>query len=461
MSTFANREGAQRSSAPKPRPALAPSRTQRSLAVAPTSDPLEHEAERVARAMTAEGGRSPLATGSAHRWAISEGPVRIAMQSADDAPAGLPTSSAEISVIWFPLDSDEPRNDPEISSDEHLELALARIAQHADQAGDEQQVLVHGYASTEGSEGHNLDLSGRRAIRVKNLLIDAGVPSGRIVVLAHGRDETWPELEWNRRVEIELAPSDAVVVRAPYCECPAGTQVDYSNKTISYIEGIAPYILAAAAAHGVPAMPIAGAIADEYDDQDIVDVAQDTVVPALREWMIDIDRYLDIEPEDLEVIVREEYGEGGDKVREMGAKLLNTLENDVGPANIKVRTALKLVEAGVIVVPGSPPGDIKVNVIIDYLMPQAGTDNAPGTVDATGGVIAQAQALFGPFVGEHSDPVRDAVFMEYFKQGDEYYGRFLQRRARGEGAPHACPGHDGCQFLHNYDRLAGALASGP
>jgi outer membrane protein OmpA-like peptidoglycan-associated protein len=456
MSPFAPGLRAEGPSTSVLRPSRVPSgvRAQRALAVAPTSDPLEHEAERMARTMTAPGGEHQLAQRSVHAPStISVGPVLVARQGLDDDPAVPEMDRAEVSVIWFPLDSDEPRNDAQVSSDEHFELALARIAQHAERTGDAQRILVHGYASTEGSEGHNLDLAGRRSIRVKNLLVDAGVPSGRIVVLAHGRDETWPTLEWNRRVEIELTPvvatleAEPVQVLAPYCDCPPETEVDYADDTIAYIKSIAPEIAAAAAARGVSPLAIAGAIADEYDAHGLVDLGQDAVVPRLLEWMIDIDRFLDIEPQDLEPIVGEDLGE-------KGAKLLNTLENDIGPANIKVRTALALVEAGAITVPGSPSGNPQVSVIIDFLM----TD--PGTVETTGAVIGQAQQLFGPFLGDHGDPVRDAVLMEYFKQGDTYYDRFLE--AHGMDPAHVpCPGLDGCQFLHNYDRLERALAPLP
>ena len=329
---------------------------------------------------------------------------------------------------------------------------MERIERHGEAVGDEQQVLLHGYASVEGEEGHNVDLAGQRAIRVKNLLIDFGIPSRRIVVLAHGPDATFPGLEWNRRVEIELSPEQPLAVQAPYCECPPESEVFYDDETYRFITAIAPHVIAEAQAFGVSPLPVAGAIADEYDTRrppgGRIDELQDGVVNRLPEWTIDIDRFLDIEPRDIESILGESLTP--DAAAEKGAKLLNTLENDIGPANIKVRTALALVDAGVITVPGSPPSDIKVRLIIDFLLED------PGTVTTTAAVISRAQVHFGPWIGAHSEPLQHAVLVEYFKQGDKLLGRFIAARAT-DPTRVPCPGLDGCQFLHNYERLAGAL----
>jgi hypothetical protein len=70
--------------------------------------------------------------------------------------------------------------------------------------GGSRTIELHGYASEEGSDPFNRELSRRRADIVKLLLGKGGIPSRRIETFAHGRDETYATLEENRRVEVVL-----------------------------------------------------------------------------------------------------------------------------------------------------------------------------------------------------------------------------------------------------------------
>ncbi len=231
---------------------------------------------------------------------------------------------------------------------------------------------------------------------------------------------------------IELEP---VEIRGIVCACDPATERYYDAETVGFISSIEPLITSIAGRGGLPTAPVAGAIADEYDTRrgvkGVVDAIQDSVIDALPEFSIDIDRFFDIH-----------------------AKLLNTLENDVGPANIKVRTALELVQQGELTVPGSPPSDIQVNRIVDFLLTER------GTVEATTAVIARAQRLFGPHLTEHGEELREAVLVEYFKQGDSYFDRF-SRAVAANPAHKICPGDGGCRFWHNRDRIQTVLHSGP
>ena len=105
-------------------------------------------------------------------------------------------------TVWFDRDSATPRRDPPGQVEE---LAAAAMW-HLDRGGPAARVTLHGYASPEGPEAHNLELSRRRAERVRRDLEAAGVPPERIAVRAHGEDATHPEPEWNRRVAAELTP---------------------------------------------------------------------------------------------------------------------------------------------------------------------------------------------------------------------------------------------------------------
>jgi hypothetical protein len=219
------------------------------------------------------------------------------------------------------------------------------------------------------------------------------------------------------------------------CHCDPATEKDYDSKTFRFIGSIAPMINNAAAKSGVPAHAIAGAIADEYNTQrgirGVVDRLQDAVVGSLPEVAISVDRFFDFHH-----------------------KLLNSMYNDIGPANIKVKTALELVQAGELAVPGSPINDIHVTKIIEYLLTEQ------GTVDTSRAVIARASRLFGPYMGAYGEELREAVLVEYFKQGDSYYEHF-KKKLEADPKHKICPGDGGCQFWHNQDKIRAALEVPP
>jgi outer membrane protein OmpA-like peptidoglycan-associated protein len=60
-------------------------------------------------------------------------------------------------------------------------------------------VTINGYASPEGTEEYNLNLSQRRADAVKAILVDKyGIASTRINAIGHGVGDIFSEPAWNR-----------------------------------------------------------------------------------------------------------------------------------------------------------------------------------------------------------------------------------------------------------------------
>ncbi len=74
-------------------------------------------------------------------------------------------------------------------------------------------IRVEGHTDSTGSEDYNMNLSGRRAESVKNLLLQRGVASMRVETMAFGEsspiasNDTEAGRMQNRRVEIKVAPS--------------------------------------------------------------------------------------------------------------------------------------------------------------------------------------------------------------------------------------------------------------
>ena len=101
-----------------------------------------------------------------------------------------------------------------------------------------------GYASEEGEEAHNLTLSQARADRVRDLLVDAGIPEDRITSKGEGPNDAFPGLAWNRRVEITFSPPatflslEGAEVNASICAFPK-ENFPYDERTFALIEAMA------------------------------------------------------------------------------------------------------------------------------------------------------------------------------------------------------------------------------
>ena len=75
-------------------------------------------------------------------------------------------------------------------------------------------IRVEGHTDSTGSEQYNLDLSARRAVAVKNLIVQKGVFASRVETITYGEsrpiatNETEAGRQMNRRVEIKIAPRE-------------------------------------------------------------------------------------------------------------------------------------------------------------------------------------------------------------------------------------------------------------
>jgi outer membrane protein OmpA-like peptidoglycan-associated protein len=73
-------------------------------------------------------------------------------------------------------------------------------------------VRVEGHTDSKGTDAYNMDLSNRRAMAVKNLLVQRGIADSRIEAVGYGEtlpvatNDTEAGRQRNRRVEIKIAP---------------------------------------------------------------------------------------------------------------------------------------------------------------------------------------------------------------------------------------------------------------
>ncbi|MDF1695266.1 MAG: DUF4157 domain-containing protein, partial [Saprospiraceae bacterium] len=106
------------------------------------------------------------------------------------------------STLYFNQDTTNLRGDSAL----HLVQLINEVNQYMTASGGSGNLLIHGYASEEGSATHNQTLSQNRANYVKSLLAASGVPGGRMIPVGHGEDVSRPTLENNRRVEVTYVP---------------------------------------------------------------------------------------------------------------------------------------------------------------------------------------------------------------------------------------------------------------
>ncbi len=108
-------------------------------------------------------------------------------------------------VILFEYNSTKLRGDAGVDS---VVIAINAAFQflEGDRAGGKGKIILHGFASQEGSAARNSELSRQRAQRIKALLVDGGIPEESIQVISHGADSHRPTLQENRRVEVEFKP---------------------------------------------------------------------------------------------------------------------------------------------------------------------------------------------------------------------------------------------------------------
>lgn len=121
----------------------------------------------------------------------------IAAQSADDSV--LPQALED---VFFDYDQYTIRSDAISALEQNAKVLLKRYATR--------EILIEGHCDERGTEEYNLILGERRAMVVKNYLVDLGVPASSLRVLSLGKNEPFclqPTLQCfqqNRRAHFVL-----------------------------------------------------------------------------------------------------------------------------------------------------------------------------------------------------------------------------------------------------------------
>jgi hypothetical protein len=189
----------------------------------------------------------------------------------------------------------------------------------------------------------------------------------------------------------------------------------------------------------VLARAIAGSVADEFNARGWYDEAQDRQIAENSEASFKLDR--------MQVDVNKLVSERPDLRQKLG----NLFTNDIGPANIRLGTAVLLVELNRLQFDNFDP-DAPFRSIANALL----TDE--GTVKAAAAWITLGKEEYERLEVYYKVPQfeQEALLVSWFKEGPLFVERFVQRlRTDPQAVPR--PNEGGEAYLQNRKRILRAL----
>jgi hypothetical protein len=106
-----------------------------------------------------------------------------------------PSPSVTLQSIFYPTDYPDQKN-PQVGLVKSQQLELATTAagfKRYLQYYPDAKLSVEAYADVRGSQPHNQDLSERRVERIKQYLVEQGVPADKVETAAYGKDRPMPQ----------------------------------------------------------------------------------------------------------------------------------------------------------------------------------------------------------------------------------------------------------------------------
>lgn len=240
----------------------------------------------------------------------------------------------------------------------------------------------------------------------------------------------------------------------------------FARQTKQYIERVAPWAKEAADRLGVPATAILGAVANEYDTRFNPDLTFDIrggAGQAFGDWVGSGRSHENIKNDYDDVKSGNTWG----------PKFLHPAMIDVGPGNVRIETAIDLLEDYLAShrSDGRDPLELRqyennydklVDDILDFNQPKA-------TMAFAGLMVAKADAFFkdknAAAWDRLSDDEKDALRVTYYKLGPEMLSKNIDRKAletdeAGVDFNYNPYGDGGAQHLKNVDAVKQALERG-
>lgn len=250
---------------------------------------------------------------------------------------------------------------------------------------------------------------------------DNGMEPVEIVV----GDDNERTLKYIYKAKSTLKKDVKPLVLVAGCTCPYPTEnFPYREQVFKYLREIGPLVKKYSALYGVPAIAVAGSIADEYNTRFMpgysavkrgMDTYQDITLPST-----------DVSQDDhLNAVIEHQYqalkqrDPGNTHRTDLDRLLLMNAAGDYGKGNISLRTAIDLHGA----YPGDCPRMTRIQ-LVRYLT----TDE--GTTQYAALYVREAQGAMGRHLDVLPQRKREAVLVTYYKRGGAYYTNFLKDRGR-------------------------------
>lgn len=228
---------------------------------------------------------------------------------------------------------------------------------------------------------------------------------------------------------------------------------EYTDRTRKFVEKTGGLAVPVARELGVSPTAIVGAVANEYDTRKNVNRGKQ----AFADWWADRGSYRKYSKQKIKPT-------GGHPT--IPEKLRDRTKIDIGPGNIRVDTAIDLVQRYVQRHSGSgkdPLKLLKYKKDYDRLIDDLLEFDHPETSYAVAGLyLAQGKRLFRRMSNRAWDNLppdqQDALLVTYYKLGEEQIARNIERRFAARGRPPKDfafnpRGDGGQQHLNNVDNL--------
>ncbi|GID08166.1 hypothetical protein TMM008_53680 [Pseudomonas sp. 008] len=245
--------------------------------------------------------------------------------------------------------------------------------------------------------------------------------------------------------------------------------MSFSKSTLEYLQSMADEaneISKALGVDDVTAQGMLGAIGEEYESLGFKDVVQAiTVSGASHEELKANYESVLADPDLLKEIV------GANDVRQGVIKYFNPVLNDVGPGNIKILTAMKLLGDYMESNPGSDPLGIK-NYAQDYgrLVKDLGDEKNTLSLKFAGLMLVEANEFYSvkaasAWAGYDQD-TKDAILITYYNNGEEWAvgkaEQFFSEFPDAQYAPKPGGGTSGGQvYLENAEQIKKYIGATP
>lgn len=246
----------------------------------------------------------------------------------------------------------------------------------------------------------------------------------------------------------------AILLVGCFCKEPTDNY-PFQDPVFNWLSSISDLILMYSNKFSVSPIAVAGALADEYNTRFMpdysyakkrLDYLQDNVIPKGKYTEFEEKINNKMSSDDLETQYQTiKENDPDDIKRTTWDRISNTVAGDYGKGNISLRTAYDMYDEKLDTFQNMSRLDI-----LRYLV----TDE--GTVHFAALMIKKAQAIMKEYIHDLPPRKQEAILVTYFKQGDNYRRKFINRSLKNNPEAKIRSG-EGCRTCFQRKRIADVI----